>query len=341
MFNRVESMSRRSALSSTISGRSASYAIGVDLGATKIAAALVSRDGRVVAEKRVPTEPALGEEAVIGRMATLVQELSQEASGPLAGVGIGTPGYVNSAAGIVQNAVNLGWQEVPLAQRLQAALPMHLDIWVENDANVQALGEYYFGAARGCDHFVFIGIGSGLGSGIISRGALITGATYMAAEMGHLSLDPEGRQCACGLRGCVETVVSGPGIVASVQKYLAQGRPMGSRLAAGGPLTPERVLQAAQEGDPAARAAFAEAASWLGMVFAAYVAILNPAKIVIGGGLGLSGFDLLVPDAMGELRRRVGAQSLEALQVVRSQLSSSAVGASALVWAAAGQDGQR
>jgi glucokinase len=333
-------MSRRSAHPSNISGRSASYAIGVDLGATKIAATLVSRDGQVVAERRLPTEPTLGEDAVIGRMAALVQELLQEATGPLAGIGIGTPGYVNSTAGIVQNAVNLGWQEVPLAQRLQAALPMHLDIWVENDANVQALGEYYFGAARGCDHFVFIGIGSGLGSGIISRGALITGTTYMAAEIGHLSLDPEGRQCACGLRGCVETVVSGPGIVASVQKYLAQGRPMGSRLTAGSHLTPERVLQAAREGDPAARAAFAEAASWLGMVFAAYVAILNPAKIVIGGGLGLSAFDLLVPDAMGELRRRVGAQSLEALQVIRSQLSSSAVGASALVWAAVGQDGQ-
>src|SRR5690606_37762564 len=124
--------------------------------------------------------------------------------------------------GVVRNAVNLGWREVALAAETAQAVARHtqtdVPVWIENDANVQALGEYIFGAAQGIDNFVHIAIGSGLGSGILMHGDLITGATYTAAEMGHLSLDPAGRLCACGLRGCIETVVSGPGLVKTVQE---------------------------------------------------------------------------------------------------------------------------
>lgn len=310
------------------------YAIGIDVGATKIAAALVTRHGEVVAERRADTDAAQGSAAVIARIAAIAAELHAEADGAVAGVGMGTPGYVDRPAGIVRNAVNLGWREVALAHETAHALAQKtqtdVPVWIENDANVQALGEYIFGAAQGVDNFVHVSIGTGLGSGIMVHDELIAGATYTAAEMGHLSLDPDGRQCACGLRGCVETVVSGPGLVRTVQALREQ---YATTLPAGdNSLRAEAVVAAARQGDALARAALDETARWLGIAFAIYVSVLNPALIVVGGGLGNSAFDLLVPGARIELERRTLPQSHGQLRIAPSQVTSSAVGASALVW---------
>jgi glucokinase len=318
---------------------SAELAIGVDLGATKIAAALVARTGEVLAEARTTTTAAAGVAGVVARIEATIAELAGQAPGPVAGIGIGTPGYVDPVAGVVRNAVNLGWSEVDLAGQVQSALARLLPdrapppVWVDNDANVQALGECVFGAARGLDNMVYVGIGSGLGSGVVVQGRLVSGASHTAAEMGHLSLDPAGRRCACGLRGCVETVVSGPGLVATVRELLTAPR-AATTLANTPDLTAEAVVAAARGGDALAAAAIAETARWLGIVFAAFVAILNPAAIVVGGGLGHSAFDLLVPGARTEMMRRVPKDGYSLLQIVPSHVHSSAVGASSLVWQA-------
>lgn len=311
----------------------APLAIGVDVGATKIAAALVNARGEVIDEARAFTEAKFGPQGVIARIAAVARGLIDVAPAPVAGIGLGTPGYVDPVAGVVRNAVNLGWQEIALAAALREQLGPGVGIWVDNDANVQALGEVHYGAAQGCTNFVYIGIGSGLGSGIFVDGRLIAGDTFTAAEMGHLVLDPDGRLCACGLHGCVETVVSGPGILATARDLIAAGA-VSNRLADPAHLTPEAVLAAAQAGDPVAARVYAETARWLGIAFAAYVAILNPARIVIGGGMGRPAFDLLVPGALAELRRRVPALTYAGLTVVPSQVTSSAVGASSLVWQA-------
>lgn len=305
-------------------------AIGVDAGGTKIEAVLADRRGRVLAEQRTLTLAAEGADAVVARIAGLAHSLQQDAPGPVAGVGIGIPGYIDPAAGIVRNAVNLGWRELDLVARLRRHLD--LDIWVGNDANVLALGEYVYGAARGCPNFVYISIGSGMGGGIVLDGKLVIGSAYAAAELGHMSLDPAGRFCPCGQRGCVEAVVSGPGILATAREHLARGEP--SRLHDAADLTSHAVLQAALEGDALAVAVFAETAVWLGAVFAIYVGVVNPERIVIGGGMGLAAFDLLVPGALAELGRRVTPLVWEQLQVVRSQVATGAVGASSLVWQA-------
>jgi glucokinase len=307
-------------------------AIGVDVGATKIAAALVSRQGVILAEERLATAPQAGVPAVVERVEAAIAALTARAPGPIAGVGIGTPGFVDSTQGIVRNAVNLGWAEVALAEEVHRSLEGRLPVWIDNDANVQALGEVIFGAGRGLDNVVYIAIGSGLGSGVVINGRLVSGATYTAAELGHLSLDPEGRRCACGMRGCVETVVSGPGLVASVRERLAAGRPSSLKDTPG--LTAEAVVAAGRAGDDAALAALAETARWLGIVFAACVVILNPAALVVGGGLGHSAFDLLIPGARAELARRALPQCYAELQVLASEVHSTAVGAAALVWQA-------
>lgn len=306
-------------------------AIGIDVGATKIAAALVSRQGDVLAEERLSTAAKAGVDAVVERMVTAIEMLTASAPAPVCGIGIGTPGYVDPAGGVVRNAVNLGWQEVALARQIQERLAAPLPVRVDNDANVQALGEVMFGAGRGLDPVVCITIGSGLGSGIVVHGRPVSGATHCAAEMGHLSLDPEGRPCVCGMRGCVETVVSGPGLVTTTRELL-QKPYFHTLMTQPETLTAEEVVAAARREDSVALEALAYTARWLGIALSALVSVLNPAAIVVGGGLGHSAYEWLIPGAQAELARRVVHPGYSSLQIVPSQVMSSAVGAAALVW---------
>lgn len=310
---------------------SAELAIGVDVGATKIAAALVTRQGEVLAEERLDTDAKAGADAVVARIADAIETLCMSAPAAVRGVGIGTPGYVDPASGVVRNAVNLGWQEVALARQVQDRLAAPLPVWVDNDANVQALGEYSFGAGRGLDPLVCVTIGSGLGSGVVVNGRLISGATHSAAEMGHLSLDPDGRLCVCGLRGCVETVVSGPGLVKTARELLQQPH-FYTLMTHPDTLTPQEVVAAARREDSVALEAMAFTARWLGAAFASIAAVLNPAAIVVGGGLGHSAYEWLIPGAQAELARRVIRQCYQDLQIMPSQVMSSAVGAASLAW---------
>ena len=304
-------------------------AIGIDVGATKIAAALVGPAGEVVDTRHRPTHPERGSEAVLDDIATLARQLWPQEAATLAGIGIGTPGQVNGETGTVHNAVNLGWKEVPLVAEVQARLQTEIALWVQKDANAAALGEYVFGAARGHDDFVYLSVGSGLGGGIVAGGRLITGAEWNAAEVGHLVLDTAGRRCACGQRGCAETVVSGPGLSHLFDRYRKAGRYATELPAAA---TNRQIVAAAAEGDELARAALAGVGAGLGEVMAACVALLNPGLIVIGGGLGLAAFEWLLPAACAELRRRVLPGSTRPLTAERSQVESSAVGAAGLVW---------
>lgn len=308
------------------------FAIGIDLGATKIAAALVSSQGEVLASRQVLTEARQGTAAVLDRIATQVNELSGLISArQLLGVGLGTPGQVDLTSGVVRNAVNLGWDEVQLAAEVQLRLSRSLPIWVQKDANASALGEFIFGDGRGCPDIVYLGIGSGLGGGVVANGRLVTGVNQKAAEIGHLSLDPQGLLCNCGNRGCAETVISGPGLHALTEQFLAMGC-YSSRLEAGKDLRTSQIVEAAKEGDTLAQAAIGEVGRCLGIVMAACVALLNPARIVVGGGLGLAAFDLFLPEASRELQLRTLAASYTSLEIVPSTLVSPSVGAASLAW---------
>ena len=315
------------------------YAIGVDVGATKIAAALVDGRGQLLHEQQTPTAPERGTAAILDDLAALVADLQAAAPVEVAGLGIGTPGQVSSDTGVVRNAVNLGWEEVALVAEVRARLATELPIWIQKDANAAALGEYYFGAARRIDDFVYLGVGSGLGGGIVAGGRLVTGAQGNAAEVGHLVLDPAGHRCACGQKGCAETVVSGPGLLHLVRSAplgrsdaegSVAGQPTGAAFPPAG--NTRLVLKAAAAGDARARAALTQVGEGLGRIMAACVALLNPALIVVGGGLGLAAYQFLLPAARAELARRVLAGSLSSLAIKRSQVASSAVGAAGLVW---------
>ena len=310
-------------------------AIGIDLGATKIAAALVTGEGQVLATRHVQTAAHEGAPAVLDRIARLVDELSVEAAGftyRLLGVGIGSPGRVDPLAGVVHNAVNLGWEAVPLVRELRARLRQPLPVWVQKDGNTSAIGEYVFGAAQNVPDFVFLSIGTGLGGGLMAAGKLITGANWNATELGHIALDPlHGRQCLCGLRGCAETFISGPGLVAGFKQLRASAASGVTSLTAES-LDASEILQAAHRQDGLALQALAEMGRQVGVVIAFCAAVTNPSLVVIGGGLGLAAFDLILPSARMELEKRVLKASHADLRILPSRQKSSAVGAASLAW---------
>jgi glucokinase len=308
-----------------------SLAIGIDLGATKIAAALITRTGDVLAAAHSETHALAGFESVADRVAESIEAMRETAPEPIAGIGIGSPGQVDLNSGVVKDAVNLGWQAVPLAAAVRARLKRETSIWIQKDTNASALGEYICGAARNCPDFVYLSLGSGLGSAAMANGRLINGATN-GSDLGHLVIEPVGgRACSCGLRGCAETVVSGPGLISTFCD-LSRTPPAQANGWHPPDVTTGAVIAAAQAGDQIARLALAQVAEWLGIVMAACVGVLNPMKIVLGGGLGLAAFDWLAPGAERELQRRVLPKGYAHLKIVRSELTSSAIGAACLVW---------
>jgi len=313
------------------------FAIGVDIGATKIASVLLSETGDVIQSSQVLTLVEEGTQAVLDKVADQILDLARQSPGALAGVGIGSPGKVDAAHGVVYNAVNLGWDEVHLTEEVASRIQGSLPIWIQKDANLSALGEQYFGAARGIGDFVYLGIGSGLGAGLISGSRLITGSDWYAADVGHLSVDPSGPVCVCGGRGCAETVASGPGLV-RVTRQLMANSPSNTLLSNGEEPTPTSVLSAARQADNLALEALAEVGRVLGIIMSACTVILNPSRIVVGGGLGLAGYDFIVPAARRELVRRTTRESRGMLEVSPSQVESPAIGAACLVWYARSQE---
>lgn len=308
--------------------RDTRYAIGVDVGATKIASALVTQDGRILATRQTETRVNQGAESVIQRIADEINALAAQTNETLSGVGIGVPGLVNPNDGVVINAVNMNWKHIALREKILPRLKRNVPVRVENDLRGAARGEHLFGAARGVNDFVLLSIGSGLGSAAMVNGSVIHGANYFASELGHFVIDPKGRVCTCGLHGCAETVLSGRGLVETTREFL-EFRSASSLNAKD--LTPSGILDAAHANDSAAIAAFEKMGEWMGIVMATASAWLNPARIIIGGGLGLAAFDLLYAPACESYARRVIKGNQEGVELVRSQVDSSAVGAAALV----------
>lgn len=307
------------------------FAIGIDIGATKIASVLLSEKGEVVDSAQTLTLAQEGTQIVFDKVADQILDFARQRPGAMVGVGIGSPGKVDSSQGVVYNAVNLGWTEVNLIEEIAGRIGRGLPIWIQKDTNLNALGEYYFGACQSCTDFIYFGVGSGLGAGIISNGHLVTGGDWYAADVGHLSVNPEGPLCVCGGRGCAELVASGPGL-ARVTRQMLAGSSAKSILTDQVELTPADVLTAASSGDTLALEALREVGLVLGIVMSACTVILNPSRLVIGGGLGLAGFDFIVPTIREELVRRTIPNHRGQMDIVPSRVESPAIGAACLVW---------
>lgn len=270
-------------------------ACGIDVGGTKIAGAVVDVDGTILEESRVES-PATDVEAIEKAIAGLVADLRTRHK--VERVGIGAAGYVDAGRARVLFAPNLAWRNLDL----KAELEEHIDlpVVIENDANSAAWGEFAFGAGADVDDLLMVTVGTGVGGGLVLDGELYRGAYGVAAEIGHLRVVPDGHLCGCGNRGCLEQYGSGSALVREARTAAAGSSPRAASLlerAGGDPagITGPLITAAAQDGDPFAIELLASLARWLGAGIASLVAVLDPAAVVIGGGVSEAGDLLLDP----------------------------------------------
>ena len=271
------------------------HTIGVDVGGTKIAAGVVDGEGQLLRTVRRET-PAQDVDAIETAIMHAVAELRREHD--VTALGVAAAGYVDAARSTVLFSPNLAWRDEPLKADLERRLD--LPVLVENDANAAAWGEFRFGPARDVDDMVMLTVGTGLGGGVVIDGNLLRGAFGVAAELGHVRVVPGGIRCGCGNRGCWEQYASGQALVREARELVTSGSVTAARileLAGGKPkaIKGQHVTQAAEEGDPAAIDLLADVGRWLGEGAATVVAVLDPAMIVVGGGVASAGDLMMSP----------------------------------------------
>lgn len=276
--------------------RSAGNWLGIDLGGTKILAAVVDSNGEVIGEAKKKTKPELGPEGVVGRIVSTANEAAAAAGLRLksvSGVGIGAPSPASPETGIVFNAPNMtGWVDVPLGEMLSQRLG--LPVVVDNDVNLGTLGEFVYGAGKGCRDMVGIFVGTGVGGGLILNGQLVRGVRYAAGEVGHTVILPDGPLCGCGKRGCLEALASRTAIEREVRAALAEGRPSvvtDLMRADNDRLTSGTIKMALEQNDAVVTEVVGRSQYYLGLLVGNLVNILDPEMIVFGGG---------VTEALGE-----------------------------------------
>jgi len=283
-------------------------AIGVDIGGTKIAAGVVDDSGRILEQQRVQS-PVADVRAVEEAIASLVTTLRERHE--VEGIGLGVAGHIDRDRARVLFAANLVWQNVDLKHDLEERLA--LPVVVENDANAAAWGEYTFGAAADADDLLLVTVGTGVGGGIVLGGSLQRGAFGIAAEIGHVRIERNGRECTCGQRGCLEQYASGSALVRSAREAASKDPAnAGAVLAAAGgdvdAITGPLLTELALAGDAFAVEQLAELGHWLGEGIAVIAAVLDPGVVVIGGGVSEAG-DLLLKPAEAAFRAHLTAGS--------------------------------
>ncbi len=265
--------------------------VGVDIGGSKVAVLVVDQADAVLARRSVPAASAVPDEA-IAQIASVIRETVAEAGGTMAdvaAVGLGVPGRVDSATGDVTFAVNLGWQHLPLGRRLEAALGV--PCVVENDVRAAAVGLHRDAGYRAVDDLIYLGIGTGISAGVVLDGRLHRGVRGMAGEIGHVVLDPDGADCACGLRGCFETIAAGAGIARAARAAIEAGEP--TTLEAQPQATAADVFAAAEKGDRLATRLVDAAAAAIARMVHELVLAYDVELVVIGGGISRAGAPLL------------------------------------------------
>lgn len=273
------------------------YAIGVDIGGTKIAAGVVDEDGNILAKAKRKT--AAGDAGEIDRaVADLYLELAQ--GWEVGALGVAAAGFISSDRATALFGANIAWRDYPLRERIGTLIGDDVRIVVENDANAAGWAEFRFGVGRDIQDMLLLTVGTGLGGSLVVGGRLVRGAWGVAAEVGHMRVVPDGELCGCGLRGCWEQYASGSALVREARSAAATQPDRAARLLelAGGDaakVNGPSVTTAAKEGDPLAVELLAQLGSWIGTGSASVAALLDPALVVIGGGVGAAGDLLLEP----------------------------------------------
>ena len=287
------------------------YAVGIDLGGSKLRGGLVSPAGQLVGRVEVQTEAWKGAPGVMANLKGVISRLLDSTEpARVAGIGIAAAGQIHPKTHAVVYAPNLEWENVPLRDEIESAFG--LPVYVENDVRAAAWGEYRFGVGRGVQSLIAVFVGTGVGSGAVVDGILLKGAGNAAGELGHTQVVPDGLPCACGRHGCVEAYASGRGFARRLEAAL--------------------VARAAAAGDALARRIWDDAERYLGQAIGNYVTLLNPELLVLGGGVMTT-----VPGLAPALERQVRAHATVLSRDVRVALaglgdSSAIFGAADRVW---------
>lgn len=271
--------------------------VGVDIGGTTIKMAFVNSYGEVVTKWEIPTNTSDAGKQITTDIARAIDEKCEElgqGKSKLAAIGMGAPGFIEMKTGFIYHAVNIGWRDFPLKDRLE--MESGLPVTVDNDANIAALGEMWRGAGDGAKNLLCVTLGTGVGGGIVANGQILHGVNGMAGEIGHItSIAKGGAPCNCGKTGCLETIASATGIARIATEGLA--KTPASKLQAifdeAGAITSKDVFDAAATGDSLANEVLDEVCFHLGLALANLANALNPEKIVIGGGVSKAGDALL------------------------------------------------
>jgi glucokinase len=298
----------------------------VDLGGTNTAGVFAGGDGRVVCEKKVPTQSHEGPEAVLNRVAQLVNGLARESGARPVALGMGVPGLADRQRGVTKFLPNLPtqWRDVPVRDLLspQVGCPVYL----LNDVRMATLGELVFGHGRTARTMVFFALGTGIGGGVAVDGKLRLGPLGAAGELGHQTILPDGPRCGCGSHGCLEALASGPALAAEGVRLMLSGQaPKLHELVRGeaSAVTPKEMAAAAEAGDLAIQEAIVRAAGYLGIAVANVVTILHPDLVVLGGGVAAIG-PLLFDTVRRTVRERVRMFPTDDVEIKPSLLGEQA-----------------
>jgi glucokinase-like ROK family protein len=289
--------------------------IGVDF----ISVIIADFAAEIIWRRQIKINPAMGQDAIVEQAVSLLRQAVEQGSSSchtLLGVAVGVPGLVDQETGMLLFAPNLGWRDVPVRRVLQQAFDA--PVFVDNEANLAALGEHYFGAAQGYEEVLYISAGVGLGGGVVHDGQLCRGVTGVAGELGHMTMDPDGELCNCGNRGCWETLVSQQVLFRRIKEAIDSGHASQLSEAVNGDytrLTVPLIVDAACANDPVALSTLACMGRDLGIGMASLVNALNPELVVFGGILSLA-WDYMLPAVMEEMQNRALRWNREAARVV-------------------------
>ena len=313
------------------------YAVGIDIGGTKISLVLGTEKGKILARREIVTGIRAKTGACVKELVSNLRALilhSCVSPKKILGVGVGCPGAVDSSKGTLPRSPNLpGWKGIPLRNILQKATG--LPVFLANDANAAALGEQLLGAGKKTRDLVYITVSTGIGGGIVMNGELHEGAGCVAGEVGHMSVVPEGRRCGCGKRGCLEAYASGTAIARDVRaRMTSKNTCLWKFLDGNKKVSAKQVGMAAREGDKLAIGSYRSAGYYLGIGVANLLNILNPEKVVIGGGVLKSAPKIFWRTMMESAKRHAWPEAFRTVKIVRSQIKGHVgdLGALALVF---------
>jgi glucokinase len=292
--------------------------VTLDIGGTTIKGARLAPDGRELVRADRPTEAGRGPDAVVRQVCSLARELAAEGT---VGAGLSVPGIVDTAAGIARQSANLGWRDVPL--RRIVAEQIGVPVVIEQDVRAATVAEVEIGLGRGIRDLMVVVLGTGVAAGLVVDGASVAGAAGSAGELGHLPVHPDGEPCACGQRGCLEVYASAAGIA---RRYAAAGGPPSA--------TAADVVGAVGSKDLATRI-WAEGTKALGLALATSTLLLDPALIVLAGGLTGAGDDLLRP-VRAEVQAALAWRLAPPVEISPLGAHAGRIGAAILAWRAAG-----